>query len=254
MLVTTQQMEAYRIRRMEEGERRFKQMKLRQAMSFEKDRREVAHTFAKQFLRHMKRDTVQQLIDLGNLRSDKEYSFGAHFEAPLYNQVNIYMHQNNDVFPEAVSDLIGKVAHKQAKNHGSSIAREMDRRKAEVQKKIREKERIEKETAVRRKKRANLREKLRIHEMEKEVNDLIQLVSPFTEWRPSIPIYDLRPYMLPPQYDHLLNQLSDLHTQGPAAYIPGGLLGEILLSLQCLFNLGLRRQIGEPKGANPYST
>ena len=107
------------------------------------------------------------------MRSDKEYSFGAHFEAPLYNQVNIYMHQNSDVFPEAVSDLIGKVAHIKAKRHGLAIQKEMDRRKQEVLKKIKEKERIEKETAIRRKKRANLREKLRIHEMEKEVNDLI---------------------------------------------------------------------------------
>ena len=71
----------------------------------------------------------------------------------------------------------------------------MNRRKNEIEARIRAEKRKEEETAKRRKDRENLREKLRIHEIEKIVSDQIVGNTAFGEWNPKIPIYDLRSYL-----------------------------------------------------------
>ena len=44
---------------------------------------------AKQYLRFFKRDTLQQLVDIGLLRSKKSYSMGSHFVPALYDQIKL---------------------------------------------------------------------------------------------------------------------------------------------------------------------
>ena len=61
--------------------------------------------------------------------------------------------------------------------------------------------------------------------------------------------------MIPPQYDSMMNAFNEFHTAQNCVYIPGGLLGEILISLQCFYQLGMKSSFqNEPKGVNPYST
>ena len=49
----------------------------------------MATVMAKQYLRFFKRDTLQQLVDIGLLRSKKSYSMGSHFVPALYDQIKL---------------------------------------------------------------------------------------------------------------------------------------------------------------------
>ena len=60
------------------------QQRVNQVLTDGKEKREIARTMSKQFLRHFKRDTVQALKDMGLLRARKEFSMGTHFVPALY--------------------------------------------------------------------------------------------------------------------------------------------------------------------------
>ena len=66
---------------------------------------------------------------------------------------------------------------------------------------IQEAERIKQETETRKTNRANLREKLRIHKIEQVLlKDIIQ-PAPTNEWKPNIPILDVRQYIAEVPYE-----------------------------------------------------
>ena len=71
----------------------------------------------------------------------------------------------------------------------------MDRREKLRLEAIAEAERIKRETEERRTKRANLREKLRIHKIEQVLLNNILAPAPMIEWRPNIPVLDVRRYI-----------------------------------------------------------
>ena len=82
----TQRVEAARNRKNEEIERRNMQMRTQRAMCITAEEKLTSRVMAKNFLVHFKRDTLRQLIDMGQLRSAKETTLGSHFIPQLYTQ------------------------------------------------------------------------------------------------------------------------------------------------------------------------
>ena len=70
----------------------------------------------------------------------------------------------------------------------------MDRREKNRLAAIQKAEQTKRETEERKTNRANLREKLRIHKIEQVVLKEILQPAPLYEWKPSIPILDVRQY------------------------------------------------------------
>lgn len=80
----TQRVEAARNRKNEEIERRNMQMRTQRAMSITAEEKLTSRVMAKNFLIHFKRDTLKQLVDLGQLRSGQETSVKSYFIPQLY--------------------------------------------------------------------------------------------------------------------------------------------------------------------------
>jgi len=57
------------------------------ARSMTNDKKNLARNFAQQYLRYIKRDTLNLMADIGVLRSRQEYGMGMNFVAPFYKQV-----------------------------------------------------------------------------------------------------------------------------------------------------------------------
>ena len=84
MLVQTQRVEARQNRRNDETDRRNLQNNVNKTLTDAKEKRSIARTMSKQFMKYFKRDTLQQLKDLGLLRSKKTYSMGTHMIPAIY--------------------------------------------------------------------------------------------------------------------------------------------------------------------------
>lgn len=81
-----------------------------------------------------------------------------------------------------------------------------------------------------------MREKLRIHNIEQIVLKEILFPSPLLEWKPAIPVLDVRQYIQEPP--HEVN-MSNVSTKSPTAgtgcvYLLGGMIGEMVVTLNCL--------------------
>ena len=87
----------------------------------------------------------------------------------------------------------------------------------------------------------NLREKLRIHEIQNVINDSILGPIIQQEWKPYVPVSDIRPYAIGDQYDANVNLIENDPTDltVPQVFVPGGLLGEFMICLCSLIDLGL---------------
>ena len=83
-LVETQRLEAANKRKMDEITRRALQQKMVMATGIISDKKELSRTFARQYLRYLKRDTMDLMTDLGVLRSRKAYGMQVNFMAPFY--------------------------------------------------------------------------------------------------------------------------------------------------------------------------
>ena len=118
-----------------------------------------------------------------------------------------------------------------------AIKAEMDRREKLRLEAIQEAERIKRETEERRTKRANLREKLRIHKIEQVLLNNILAPAPMIEWKPNIPVLDVRRYIQDAPYETNVSQAS---AKSPTSagqgsiYVLGGMIGEMIVSLNCL--------------------
>lgn len=73
-LMNTQRVEASRFRKNDEIERRALQIRTQRGLDLLSDKRAVAANISKTFLTHLKRDSLKFLVDLGNLRSHKDFS------------------------------------------------------------------------------------------------------------------------------------------------------------------------------------
>ena len=72
-LVETQRLEAARTRKMNEITRRALQQKMVMATGIIKDKKELSRTAARQYMKFLKRDTLDLMSDLGVLRSRQDY-------------------------------------------------------------------------------------------------------------------------------------------------------------------------------------
>jgi hypothetical protein len=85
-LMETQRVEAARNRKIEEIERRNMQMRTQRAMSITADEKLTSRVMAKQFLRYFKKDSLRQLVDLGQLRAAQDFALQSHFIPQLMTQ------------------------------------------------------------------------------------------------------------------------------------------------------------------------
>ena len=96
MLVQTQRVEARQGRRNDEIDRRNLQQRVNQVLTDGKERREIARSMSKQFLKYFKRDTMNQLRDIGLLRDRKSYSIGSKFVPQFYQQIKLELLEDKD--------------------------------------------------------------------------------------------------------------------------------------------------------------
>ncbi len=82
---------------------------------------------SKQFLKFFKRDTLQQLTDMGVLRNRKEYSMGSNFVPALYQQVKVEMLESEDR-AKLIEDTLQIGLTNRAAAHKRAIRAEMQRR------------------------------------------------------------------------------------------------------------------------------
>lgn len=174
---------------------------MRVGLAFKADQKTLARTMGKQFCKFLKRDALQHMTDIGHLRSWKEYSMGVHMIAPLYGMAQYEDHKLQKTTPEFLNDTVDRVAHLRSKKHKEAIEAEMARRKEEEEARLKAERDEAAATALRRKNRMNLREKLRLHNIEKVINETV--LGPINEqdWKPFVPVSDIRVYVNGSQYD-----------------------------------------------------
>ena len=229
MLVQTQRVEARQNRHNDEIDRRNLQQRVNQVIQEGREKRELATVMSKQYLRFFKRDTLQQLKDIGLLRSKKEYSMGSHFVPALYNQIKLEMIEEEDkqkLIEETVQSGLGDRARK----HKRAIQAEMQRREDIKNEKLRQEAEAKRAKERRQERRMCLREQKRIQELA----DTLQLaVIPQAELRDfsgaaTCPVYDVRDYKLAIE-------------GGPGIFAFGGLIGEVMISLSAFYETMITR-------------
>ena len=121
--------------------------------------------------------------------------------------------------------------------HKTAIKNEMNRREKNKLEAIQRAEQIKRETEERKTRRANLREKLRIYNIEQVLLKEILSPAPLYEWKPAIPILDVRQYVQEPPYESNASGASGAKSpHGPpgCVYLLGGMVGEMIVTLNCL--------------------
>lgn len=127
MLVQTQRVEARQGRRNDEIDRRNLQQRVHSVLTDGQEKRNIARTMSKQFMKYFKRDTMTQLTDMGLLRNRKEYSMGTHFVPALYQQIKLEMIEDDDR-NKLIEDTLEQGMERRALNHKKAIQAEMQRR------------------------------------------------------------------------------------------------------------------------------
>lgn len=187
------------------------------------EKRQISRDMSKNFLKFLKRDSLKQLVDLGVLRSHREYSFGVDFLPQLMNQAEAELREEAEQVDELDQMLLSGIKAK-AVDHKQAIFVEMLRRKEAKN----EKERIEKEAAAakknRKEKRQAMREVARIQGLQETILANIVAHADQVEFTPALPIYDIREYST---------------EQAPGVFVIGGLVGEIIVTLSALYDYAL---------------
>ena len=161
MLIQTQRVEARQGRRNDEIDRRNLQQRVDQVLADGKEKREIARTISKQFLKYFKRDTLSQLKDQGVLRNRKEFSMGSHFIPALYQQIKLEMIEGKDR-GNVVEETLSQGLSTRAISHKKAIMAEMQRREDLKNEKRREEEEAARAKERRRERRMCLKEQKRI--------------------------------------------------------------------------------------------
>ena len=236
-LMETQRLEAARNRKMNEVNRRALQQKMVMATGITRDKKELARTLSRQYLRFLKRDTLGLMTDMGVLRSRKEYGMGVNFIAPFYNQVLKDQENVEGKRQIFIDQMVDTVTSSKKIDHKKAIKNEMNRREKNKLEAIQLAEQIKRETEERKTRRANLREKLRIHKIEQVLLKDIIGPAPLNEWKPNIPILDVRHYVSEVPYETNISGASaksPSHGPSGCVYLLGGMIGEIIVTLNCL--------------------
>ena len=135
--------------------------------------------------------------------------------------------------------MVDTVTSSKKLEHKKAIRNEMNRREKNKLEAIQLAEQIKRETEERKTRRANLREKLRIHKIEQILHKDIIGPAPLVEWKPHTPILDVRHYVSEIPYESNVSGASGSAkspTHGPSGcvYLLGGMIGEMIVTLNCL--------------------
>ena len=150
-------MEARQQRRDDECDRRNLQQRVRQVLQIGIEKREIAKNISKQYLSTFKRDTLKQVVDLGVLRSRKEFSMGTHFTPLLYTQAELELEESKDR-TAVVSDSLMTGLAQRAIKHKKAIEAELQRREDVKNEKLRQDEEAKKAKERRQERRKCLKE------------------------------------------------------------------------------------------------
>lgn len=160
-----------------------------------------------------------------------------HFIAPLLSQTELDLNAIGSTDEILVTKILTKGLNSRAKKHKLAIQSHAAT-KSKAQTLEKELVAAQKEASrIRKLERKNLKEKLRIYHLENEVTDLM-IKAPLVEWKPSTPLFDLR-FAGPDSLYEPTGQSVKIASpqQGSAVFVPGGLLGQILLTFGALTDL-----------------
>jgi len=108
----TQRLEEARGRKNDEIDRRNLQMRTAKNQLIAAEKKMIARTFSKDFLRSFKRDTLKILVDIGTLRRPKDLSIGETYVPQLYNQIQADWQTHKDhhqQMDQILEDTMGSI-------------------------------------------------------------------------------------------------------------------------------------------------
>lgn len=220
-LMETQRMEAARNRRRREAERRYANFRTAKGQVGWFNQKMCARRMAKKFMGLFKRDTFQELEDVGILRSPTDYAMQSRFLPALHNQTRAELIRNNE-FTEGVDGLIMMILRGNAREHKQSIQKEYKRREDKKRREFIAQKQKDEEKRKRREQRAAAREKARVLELHKRViSSTIEPARIEEKFNPeTMKVYDVR----------------DPEGTGEGIFIIGGMMAEIMTTFTCLLD------------------
>lgn len=187
----TQRLEEARGRKNDEIDRRSLQMRTAKNQLVLAEKRLVARTFAKSFLRSFKRDTLTIMVDLGVLRRPKDLSEGQTFVPQLYNQIKADMqtfHDHQEQTDELCSDSMSLLAM----HHKQSIVKELNKRQEAKKEAMRKKREAEEEKRKRKERRNALRERKKLELLQEQILSDVVRSAMVSDYSTKMRIYDVR--------------------------------------------------------------
>lgn len=176
---------------------------------------------AKKFMGLFKRDTFQELEDVGILRSPTDHAMQSRFLPALHNQTRAELIRNNE-FTEGVDGLIMMILRGNAREHKQSIQKEYKRREEKKRLEFIAQKKKDEERRKRREQRAAAREKARVLELHKKV--ITSTIEPSRieeKFEPDkMRVFDVR----------------DPEGTGDGIYLIGGMVVEIMTTFTCLLD------------------
>jgi hypothetical protein len=219
-LVETQRMEAANTRKNEEQDRRVLQQRTANQMTEMAQKQVLSRVFVKDYLKFFKRDNMQVLVDTGSLRSQKALSMHMDLLPKIAGQAE-YEIIKKDQNIDGMNDVLHATASKIARNHKSSIMREIKRQEeAALQRKKEERDRIE-ATKLRKERRNALREAYGLRKLTDTLLNSVINTCQKTEYTPALTVYDVREY-------HPVRE--------NGCSVIGGFVGELLIVFTALYD------------------
>lgn len=217
----TQRMEAARNRRRREAERRYANFRTAKGQLGWANQKLCARQMSKKLMSLFRRDTYQELEDVGILRSPAQHAMESRFLPSLYNQTRAELQRDNE-FTEGVDSYIMMTLRAFAREHKQSIQKEGKRREEKKRNEFRIQKQKEEEKRKRREVRAALREKARVLDLKKRV--ISQMIEPSKiedKFDPErMRVFDIR----------------DPEGNEEGIYLIGGMMAELMITFTCLLD------------------
>lgn len=215
----TQRMEAARNRRRREAERRYANFRTAKGQLGWANQKLCARQMAKKFMGLFKRDTFQELQDVGILRSPSDHLMQSRFLPSLYNQTRAELIRDNE-FTEGVDSFIMMILRGNAREHKQSIQKEYKRREEKKRREFKIQKQKEEERRKRREQRAAARERARVIDLQKRVINVI-----------------IEPSRIEDKFDPEKMRVFDVRDPegtGDGIFLIGGIMGELMTTFTCL--------------------
>jgi hypothetical protein len=160
-LMQTQMMEAGRLRRTDETDRRNLQQRTAKNQRIWAEQKVIAREMSKRFLMLFKRDSLQLLVDEGILKRPYDASMDNTFIPELYGQVEFDL-LNNREFRDNLDSLFNWALREQSKSHKTAVKKEYTRRDEKKREELRAQKEKEDAKKKRKEERAAARERFKI--------------------------------------------------------------------------------------------